>query len=92
MYSCAILQINNYTRKGSDYLFIDINNILKEQNKTLYWLAKQTDISYDNIYKLANNRTESIKFLNLEKICKALKCTPNDIFILPQENINKEEK
>lgn len=68
-------------------MFIDINTILKEQNKTLYWLAKHANISYDNIYKLANNRTESIKFSNLEKICTALNCTPNDILILP-ENTN----
>lgn len=73
-------------------MLIDINNILKEQNKTLYWLAKQTDISYDNIYKLANNRTESIKFSNLEKICKALRCTPNDIFTISQEDVNKKEQ
>lgn len=58
---------------------IDIDNILKQQNRTRYWLAKETSITYRNIVRLANNETDAIKFHNLEKICLVLNCTPNDI-------------
>ena len=57
-----------------------INQILKEQNKTCYWLSKQCGISPTNMEKICNGKTSSIRFETLEKICKVLSCTPNDIF------------
>ena len=31
---------------------------------------------------MVNNKTTAVKFANLEKICKALNFTPNDLFEL----------
>ena len=59
---------------------IIIDNVLKEQNKSRYWLANQTGITYPNITNLCNNKTSSIKFEMIDKLCNALKCNPNDIF------------
>lgn len=59
---------------------IKLKELLQSKNKSQYWLSKQTDITPQNIGRLANNKTTSISFDNLEKICKALECTPNDIF------------
>ena len=56
-----------------------INQILEEQGKTPYWLGKQTGISQNNILKICNGETSTMRFNTLEKICKALNCTPNDI-------------
>ena len=61
---------------------INIDNILKEQNHTRYWLAKETGITYPNMMNICNGKTVSIKLENIENICHALQCTPNDIFIL----------
>ena len=61
---------------------INIDEILKQKNKTRYWLAKEIGITYPNIVKLCNNETESIKFNILEKACIVLECTPNDICII----------
>lgn len=61
---------------------VEIDKILKERNKTRYWLSKETGITYTNISNLANNKTSSIKFEVLESICEALECSPNDILIL----------
>ncbi|HBF3155504.1 TPA: helix-turn-helix transcriptional regulator, partial [Clostridioides difficile] len=47
---------------------------------TRYWLAKQIGMTHQNLTKLANNNTNSIKFDSLEKICMALKCSPNELF------------
>ena len=63
-------------------MYINIENVLKSQNKSMYWLAEQTGISYPTIFNLSKNKTESIKFDILEKICFALQCTPNDIIHL----------
>ncbi|MDU8704838.1 helix-turn-helix transcriptional regulator, partial [Clostridioides difficile] len=61
-------------------LDIQINKLLENQNKTRYWLAKQIGMTHQNLTKLANNNTNSIKFDSLEKICMALKCSPNELF------------
>jgi len=61
---------------------VNIDDILKQKCKTRYWLAKEIEITYPNIMKLCNNKTESIKFDILERICIALECTPNDVCII----------
>ena len=61
-------------------LSLKINEILEEQGKTPYWLGKQTGISQNNILKICNGETSTIRFDTLEKICKALNCSINDLF------------
>ena len=58
---------------------LKIKEILEKQGKTAYWLSKQTGISPNNIGKICNGETVNIRFDTLEKICKALDCTPNDL-------------
>lgn len=57
-----------------------INEILKEQGKTMYWLSRQTGISANNIAKICNGETSNIRFDTIERICLALNCPINDIF------------
>lgn len=59
--------------------FDNINKLLEEKNKSCYWLAKQCDMSQNNMAKICNGETKSIRFDTLEKICIALECTPNDL-------------
>lgn len=59
---------------------IIIDEVLASQGKTRYWLAKEIGFAYHNLVKLCEGKTTSIKFELIENICKALKCTPNDIF------------
>ncbi len=64
---------------------LDVDTILKKKNKTRYWLFNElnsiTPISSTNFYNMVDNRTKSIKYENLYKLCKILDCTPNDIII-----------
>lgn len=57
-----------------------IDKILKEKNKSKYWLYIQLGLSYQNFNKIINNQTSSMKFDNMQAICEALNCTPNDLF------------
>ena len=57
-----------------------ILEILKQKEKTKYWLYIQLGLSYQNFNNLVNNRTGSIKFENLKALCYILECTPNDLF------------
>lgn len=58
---------------------ITIKNKLKEMDKSIYWLHKESGITYANLSNITNGKTTSIKWDILEKICEALECTPNDI-------------
>lgn len=69
-------------------LTLRVNEILEQQNKTPYWLGKQTGISQNNIGKICNGETSTIRFDTLEKICKALNCSPNDIFKSTDPQLN----
>lgn len=57
-----------------------ILEILKEKNKSKYWLYIQLGLSYQNFNRIVNNQTTSIKFENLKALCDILECTPNDLF------------
>ena len=61
-------------------LRLRILDILKEQNHTKYWLFKQMDLSYQNLNRIVNNETSSIKFENLEKIGTALNVPIGELF------------
>lgn len=67
---------------GGDLLKNHIDELLEQQGKTRYWLAKEINVSYAAVCKLANNQTESIKFEVIRSICKALGCSLNDLFTL----------
>ncbi|NUU94832.1 hypothetical protein XO10_00675 [Marinitoga sp. 1135] len=52
-----------------------IDEILKKQNKSIYWLAQQTGMSYSNLHKTIKDKNRTINFDNLDKIMKALEIT-----------------
>lgn len=59
---------------------INIDKVLMEKEKTKYWLIKETELNFHTVTNLVKNKTTGIQFDTLEKICKTLECTPNDIF------------
>ncbi|MCC8051419.1 MAG: helix-turn-helix transcriptional regulator [Clostridiales bacterium] len=61
-------------------LRLRILDILKEQNHTKYWLYKQMDMSYQNLNRILNNETTSIRFDILEQISDLLGCPVGDLF------------
>lgn len=52
----------------------NLSELLEKKNKSLYWLAQETGISYPTLHKISKNETDSIKFSILESICKVLEC------------------
>lgn len=60
-------------------------NLLNERGKTKYWLYKQLDMSYQNFNKMVNNETKSIKYENIETMCRLLECTPNELLVITDE-------
>lgn len=59
---------------------VKLNEVLKSRGRTKYWLSKQTGMTQQNVGKLVNGQTRSIKFENIDAICTALECSIGDIF------------
>ena len=60
---------------------LDVLSLLEKKGKTKYWLFNKFEtMSYTNFDNMIKNRTKSIKYENIEKLCKFLDCTPNDLF------------
>ncbi len=66
-------------------IYIAIKDILKKQNKTKYWFIKNMEADYQSMSNLLDNKTTSIHFETLEKICKLLDCEPNDIIKIKRQ-------
>lgn len=62
-------------------LELNILEILRKKEKTKYWLYKRMNMTYTNFNNIVTNKTKSIKYENIEKLCDILECTPNDLFI-----------
>lgn len=58
---------------------INLDNLLKQQKRTFYWLAKETGISHTTLWRLKKDKALGINFETLEKICQALSCNPGDV-------------
>ena len=61
---------------------LQLNELLKDREKSLYALAKETEISYNALWKISNGKVKGITFDVLEKICENLNCTPNDLLAI----------
>lgn len=60
-------------------------DILEEQHRSKYWLFKRMDMSYQNFNNLVSNRTSSIRFSNIEKLCTILNCPVGDLFVITDD-------
>lgn len=59
--------------------------LLERRGKTKYWLYKQLGMSYQNFNKMVNNETQSIRYENIETMCRLLECAPNELFTITDE-------
>ena len=64
---------------------IRVDELLEEQGRTFYWLAKETGISHTTLWRLKKGKALGINFETLEKICQMLNCQPGDVMRLASE-------
>jgi putative transcriptional regulator len=60
---------------------IELDKLLKGQQRTFYWLAKETGISHTTLWRLKKGKALGINFETLEKICGALGCQPGEMLL-----------
>jgi putative transcriptional regulator len=58
--------------------------------RSLYWLAKETELPYSTVHKLYKTTTKGITFVVLDKLCTALECNPGDLLVRVPE-VKKSE-
>ena len=56
-----------------------IDELLRNRERSFYWLAKETGISHTTLARLKKGKARGINFETLEKICEVLKCQPGDV-------------
>ena len=72
--------IKTLDKWGVILIRLRVLDILKENNKTKYWLYKQMGMSYQNFNKMVSNETKSIRYENIEIMCNLFECSPSDLF------------
>lgn len=66
---------------------VRIDELLEQQERTFYWLSKQTGVSHTTLWRLKKGNALGINFVTLEKICEALNCQPGDILRLQKPSV-----
>lgn len=64
---------------------INIEELLKREKKSKYWLCKEMNITSRNINRIIRGDTTSISFKYIEEMCKLLNCTPGELIIIQNE-------
>ena len=59
---------------------LNVMKLLEKKNKTRYWLVKELQTDYNSVNKMCKNEVVSLHLETIEKLCKVLDCTPNDLF------------
>lgn len=61
---------------------LNIEELLKKNNKTKYWLCKNMEITSRNINRIIRGETNSISFKYIEEFCYYLNCNPGDLITI----------
>lgn len=69
----------------------NIEELLKVNKKSKYWLCHQMNITSRNINRLIQGKTHSISFKYMEEFCKYLNCTLNELITIIPGDTNKKD-
>jgi putative transcriptional regulator len=59
---------------------LNVQMLLDKKNKTRYWLVKNMESNYETVNRICDNNAVALQLETIEKLCKILECTPNDLF------------
>ena len=65
---------------------INIEELLKNNNKSKYWLRQKMNLTSRNINRIIKGETTSISFKYIEDFCYYLNCTPGELITYINEN------
>lgn len=83
---------NSVPRRARLIIEIRVDEILAEQGRSFYWLAKQTGISHTTLWRMKKGRAFGMNLDTLEKMCRALECRPGDVLRLGNDKKNSKNR
>jgi len=57
-----------------------VKDLLAQKGYSKYWLYKRMGLGYQNLSNIIEGKTTAMKYDTMEKLCRLLECTPNDLF------------
>ena len=60
---------------------LNLKQLLERDKRTKYWLVKNLETDYPYATKLIENKTKSISFNMIDRLCVLFDCEPNDLFL-----------
>jgi len=73
--------MHNYRR-----IVVRLDEVLKAQGRTRYWLAQQTGISENQLSRIATQKSSGIMYETLATICDVLDCDIGEVLTLVPRN------
>ena len=73
-------------------IIVNIDVMLAKRKMTSQELAEKIGISPVNLSILKTGKAKGIRFMTLDRICKALDCKPGDILEYEDENLEYEDE
>ena len=68
---------------------LNIKDLVDEKGLNKHQFGQLIQVGYTAACNLYNGKTERIYFETLERICKVLECTPNDIIVSDDPQIQR---
>lgn len=60
-------------------MHLELKKLIYGKCMTLLQFSKMSGINYATVYALAHNQRPSVKLSTIERLCKALDCTPEEL-------------
>ncbi len=61
-------------------VILNIEKLLKDRNKSKYWLCQKMNITNRNLNRIIKNETTAISFRYIEDFCRYLECSVGELF------------
>lgn len=63
-------------------MHFELKKLVFEKCMSLRAFSIKYGINYATVFEIANNKRPSVRVSTIEKLCRALDCTPNDLIKL----------
>ena len=63
-------------------MHFELKKLVFEKCMSLREFSIKYGINYTTVFEIANNKRHSVRVSTIEKMCRALDCTPNDLIKL----------
>lgn len=88
LFSPSKIHIINKSQGGITMVRLRVEEILKEQGKTRYWLNKRMEMHYVSFKNMIENNTTSIRFETLDKLSTLLDVPIGDLFEKTDDSVD----